>query len=135
MKIRSGFVANSSSSSFIIAYKNIYNENLPKWAERMIEKLIKKGNAEVFSNIEDYKKSLMDNYCIMDEDQWLEELEESSYIATNFEMATKAFEKGLMVSEIDVDYNDESGNDFFCNLTPFADYNEDEAIFLIRSCN
>lgn len=135
MKIRSGFVANSSSSSFIIAYKNIYNENLPKWAERMIEKLIKKGDAEVFTNIEDYKKALMDSYYIKTEEEWLEELEDSNYVAEAFEIATKAFEKGLMVSEIDVDYNDESGNDFFSSLTPFADYNEDEAIFLIRSCN
>lgn len=103
MKIRTGFVSNSSSSSYVISlpnYKNISKE-------------------EIWKNLGDYCDWLNDDYEPFDDG-------EKEYIENKKQKIQKAIDKGLLVKVIDIDYGCCEGD----NLLEFLQENFDAEVLV-----
>lgn len=88
MKIRNGFVSNSSSSSFILGYKGEFHKVVPKALTTLLEKfnlystknvhmLTAKVQENCFENISDYKRTII-NRLKSEADWWFRDLDEYS---------------------------------------------------------
>lgn len=88
MKIRNGFVSNSSSSSFIIGYKGEFHKVVPKALKELLEKfnlysnknvhmLTAKVQEDCFESMSDYKRTII-NKLQSEADWWFRDLDEYS---------------------------------------------------------
>lgn len=88
MKIRNGFVSNSSSSSFILGYKGDFHNVVPKALKELLEKfnlysdknihmLTSKVQEECFENISEFKRIVV-NELQSKADLWFRDLDDYS---------------------------------------------------------
>lgn len=122
MKVRLDFVTNSSSSSYLIAFKdsNIFDEEtlnkypFLKLFPNIIETIMDMESgydttaAYVYETKEDYEQYLLDNYGYTKTRTIKDLIEGDSYVRNRYEKAVEYLSKGYKIAEKDIDYNDES---------------------------
>lgn len=122
MKVRLDFVTNSSSSSYLIAFKdsNIFDEEtlnkypFLKLFPNIIETIMDMESgydttaAYVYETKEDYEQYLLDNYGYTKTRTIKDLIEGDSYVRNRYEKAVEYLSKGYKIAEKDIGYNDES---------------------------
>ena len=95
MKIRNGFVSNSSSSSFILGYKGEFYKTVPKEIEKILKKLnlyskdninmlLIKMQEKTYDSISEYKRDLITKLKL-EASRWYSSLEDSYIMETRKE--------------------------------------------------
>lgn len=129
-KYRLGFVTNSSSSSYVIAIKDIaidqeLIDQLPKFAQNAInayQKIMKKDAEQVISSIEQLNEYFVYDYYY-GRDKTLNTEEKLQHVFNDDEWCKRRYDEwsakikdGYVVAVHNVDYSDESKYEMFREL-------------------
>ena len=122
MKIRQGHVSNSSSSSFIIAYKKIPDfdkETLEKYPVlKYVRKLIKDlfGGGDTIKTIQELEEQIVAENCYGDCDTLEKVLEEDEVVKEEYQKSKSALENGFEIITIEVENYDTSRLEIIGNI-------------------
>lgn len=125
MKYRTGFVTNSSSSSYVVAFKTLDEgvmENCPAFAKKIYDYFIKSVLTNCIRTEEELVKYLLNYYCF---DTLEALLEEDEYAKEKYEKFGEKIKNGYAICNIDVEYGDETMPDILKAL------HDDETFILI----
>lgn len=126
MKIRTSFVANSSSSSFIIACKDLHNESQHILYRNFLKEMFR--DAKIISSLKEYEKYLLDNYGCSN-DTLKDVFKDEPYLKETYEKVEMAFSKNFQVYKFRL----ENSEDFLINLLQSLPNEDDgDGIFLIE---
>lgn len=136
MKVRLDFVTNSSSSSYLIAFKdsNIFDEEtlnkypflklFPNTIETIMD--MESGYdttaAYVYETKEDYEQYLLECYGWRETKTIEDLIKNDSYVRNRYEKAIEYLNKGYKIAEKDIGYDDESLVKIIKDLTNNNDY-------------
>lgn len=147
MKIRTGFVANSSSSSFIIGFKDFNDLKLPKEVPEWIALLVKKctdsilepsdnyyeESAKIVKSEEELQEYFLDQYAYpkVSFSEWIEsDTDYPGYYKEDYEELLSYIKEGYLIVFREVDHNNHYMSELLKSLPKKKD---NPGIFLIKS--
>lgn len=118
MKQRTGFVANSSSSSFIIAIKDLNYDcgEVSPFIKKMIDKLIKMltNSGESIASVSDVEAYIVDQYGCRNDT--LESVIEDEWIKDLYCKMINGINNGYSIRYCEIDNDEQSKMEVMCEL-------------------